>query len=32
MIAKLREMFDRHQRDGRVALDYDTRVYWGRLH
>jgi len=31
MIATLRLLFDRHQRDGQVALDYDTRVYWGRL-
>jgi SAM-dependent methyltransferase len=31
MTAKLREIFDRHQRDSLIALDYDTRVYWGRL-
>ena len=31
MIAELREIFDRHQRAGEVAFDYDTQVYWGRL-
>ena len=32
MIAELRRLFDRHQRDGQVAFEYDTQVYWGRLH
>ena len=31
MLAKLEEIFDRHQRDGHVVLDYDTRIHWGRL-
>lgn len=31
MIAELRRLFDRHQRDGQVAFEYDTRLYWGRL-
>jgi SAM-dependent methyltransferase len=31
MIAELRRLFDRHQRGGEVAFEYDTRVYWGRL-
>ena len=31
MIAELRRLFDLHQRGGRVAFEYDTRVYWGRL-
>jgi SAM-dependent methyltransferase len=31
MIAELRQLFDRHQRGGEVAFEYDTRVYWGRL-
>ena len=30
MLAELRELFDRHQRGGEVAFEYDTRVYWGR--
>ncbi len=31
MIGELREMFARHQQDGRVSFEYDTRVYLGRL-
>jgi hypothetical protein len=31
MLAELRRLFDRHQRDGRVVFEYDTQVYWGRL-
>jgi hypothetical protein len=31
MIGELREMFARHQQDGRVIFEYDTRVYLGRL-
>ena len=31
MLAELRRLFDRHQRDGQVAFDYDTHVYWGGL-
>ena len=31
MIAELRRVFDLHQRDGEVAFEYDTNVYWGRL-
>lgn len=31
MLAELRRLFDRHQRGGEVAFEYDTRVYWGRL-
>lgn len=31
MLAELQRIFDRHQRDGKVAFDYDTQVYWGRL-
>jgi SAM-dependent methyltransferase len=30
MLAELRRLFDRHQRDGRVELLYQTRVYLGR--
>ena len=28
---ELRRIFDEHQRDGRIALDQETEVYWGRL-
>ena len=31
MIADLRSLFDRHQIHDRVSIDYDTRVYYGRL-
>ena len=31
MIADLQRLFDRHQRDGQVAFEYDTRLYWARL-
>jgi hypothetical protein len=31
MIAALRRLFDSHQRDGRVTIEYDTKLYYGRL-
>ena len=31
MLTRLREIFDVHQQDGRVAFDYDTLVYYGQL-
>jgi SAM-dependent methyltransferase len=31
MMRALRQLFDRHQRDGRVSMRYETRVYHGRL-
>jgi ubiquinone/menaquinone biosynthesis C-methylase UbiE len=31
MQRELRQMFDAHQVDGRVAFEYDTRVYYGQL-
>lgn len=31
MLRELQRIFDRHQADGRVALEYDTRVFYGRL-
>jgi SAM-dependent methyltransferase len=31
MIERLVSIFDRHARDGRVAFDYDMKVYYGRL-
>ncbi|HEV2763131.1 MAG TPA: class I SAM-dependent methyltransferase [Pyrinomonadaceae bacterium] len=31
MLARLREIFDAHQRGGDVAFDYETRVFYGRL-
>lgn len=31
MLADLRRIFDQHSRAGRVAFDYNTRVYFGRL-
>lgn len=31
MMAELRRIFATHNEDGRVAMDYDCRVYYGRL-
>lgn len=31
MLAELRRIFDAHQKDGIVAFEYDTHVYYGRL-
>jgi SAM-dependent methyltransferase len=31
MLVELREVFEANQTDGRVAFDYDTEVYYGRL-
>lgn len=31
MLLELRRIFDAHQRDGEVAFEYDTQVYWGQL-
>ncbi len=31
MMDAMQNLFDRHQRNGTVTVDYDTRVYFGRL-
>ncbi len=31
MMAELRRIFAAHERSGRVTIDYDTRIYYGRL-
>lgn len=31
MMRELRALFDAHQREGRVAFEYETRIYFGRL-
>ena len=31
MLAALRRLFDSHQQAGRVTIEYDTKVYYGRL-
>jgi hypothetical protein len=31
MLAALRELFERCQRDGRISFDYDTRIIVGTL-
>jgi SAM-dependent methyltransferase len=31
MLADLRRMFDKHQRGGRVRMEYDTNIYFGKL-
>lgn len=31
MLAELRSIFDTHQADGKVAFEYDTKVYYGHV-
>jgi len=31
MLARLREIFDRHNADGRVTIEYQTELFYGRL-
>lgn len=31
MLAKLRQIFERHQRAGRIRMEYDTKLYLGQL-
>jgi len=31
MLARLRQIFERHQEDGRVVFEYDTRVHYGQV-
>lgn len=31
MLEELRRIFDKHQRDGRVRMHYDTNIYFGKL-
>ena len=31
MIAELKQIFQKHQRGGRVRMEYDTNIYFGRL-
>lgn len=31
MLARLREIFDEHERGGRVTIEYDAKVFYGRL-
>jgi SAM-dependent methyltransferase len=31
MLRELREIFERHSRDGRVAFEYNTKMYFGHL-
>ncbi|MDD5110058.1 MAG: class I SAM-dependent methyltransferase [Patescibacteria group bacterium] len=30
LVADLQKLFDTYQQNGKVRIDYDTRVYWGR--
>jgi hypothetical protein len=32
MLKELEEIFRRHEVDGKVTFEYDTRVYYGHLH
>jgi hypothetical protein len=31
-MARLRQIYDQHQRAGRIPFEYDTRLYYGQLH
>jgi SAM-dependent methyltransferase len=31
MLRDLQKLFDKHQRDGRVSIDYEVRMYFGRM-
>lgn len=31
MLRELQQIFDDHQRDGKVALHYETELYYGQL-
>ena len=31
MLAALRQLFDSHQQAGRITIEYDTKLYYGRL-
>ena len=31
MLSRLHELFEAHQRNGTVAFDYDTNIYYGQL-
>lgn len=31
MLAQLRRLFDEYKQDGRVTIEYDTKIYYGRL-
>jgi SAM-dependent methyltransferase len=31
MLQALRQLFDRHQRNGRVKMEYETKMYYGQL-
>jgi hypothetical protein len=31
MLVELRRIFDAHQRDGQVRIEYDTNIYFGRI-
>jgi len=31
MIEELQRIFTMHEEDGRVAIDYETQMYYGRL-
>jgi hypothetical protein len=32
MIARLRQVFDRHERDGHIVMPYGTLVYFAQPH
>jgi hypothetical protein len=32
MLKELRQLFDQHQENGLVRMEYDTNIYFGRIH
>jgi hypothetical protein len=31
MLADLRRIFDQHEQNGRVRMEYDTKIFFGKL-
>jgi hypothetical protein len=31
MMAELKRIFDAHQEDGQLAMEYETKIYFGQL-
>ena len=32
IMKELKEIFNRHQKDGTVSIDYDTEIFIGKIH
>jgi hypothetical protein len=31
MVEEITQLFRKYEQDGRVTVDYETHIYWGRL-